>query len=97
MCENKNEQKKTTTNEELLDHLKEIEVTQGCILNSFNTIFWILYSHKDNLDLSGKEIDILEAGMIALTGATSHINDVSGIEEKVKKRKKKKLTAFWIC
>lgn len=78
----------------LLEHLKEIEVTQGCILNSFNMIFWILYNHKDNLDLSGKAVDILEAGMIALTGATSHINDVSGIEEKVNKKKEKEIDSI---
>ena len=37
MSENK-ETKQEVTNEQILEHLKEIEIAQGCIANGINTL-----------------------------------------------------------
>lgn len=84
MSENK-ETKQEVTNEQILEHLKEIEIAQGCIANGINTLFTVMSERKEQLKLSRVEAEIIEQGQIALCCLTDRMADISGMNEKVKK------------
>jgi hypothetical protein len=48
----KKENKQEVTNEKILEHLKEIEIAQGCIANGINTLFSVMSERKEQLKLS---------------------------------------------
>ena len=84
MSENK-ETKQEVTNEQILEHLKEIESAQGCIANAINTLFSVIGKRKEQLKLSSVEAEMIEYGQIALACLTDHMANISGMNEKVQK------------
>lgn len=59
MSENK-ETKQGVTNEQILEHLKEIEIAQGCIANGINALFCVIGERKEQLKLSMEEVEVIE-------------------------------------
>ena len=84
MSENK-ETKQEVTNEQILEHLKEIEIAQGCIANGINTLFSLISKRKEQLKLSMVEVEMIEYGKIALGCTTDNMANISGMNEKVQK------------
>lgn len=84
MSENK-ETKQEVTNEQILEHLKEIEIAQGCIANGINTLFGLISKRKEQLKLSSEEVETIRAGQIALACITERMADISGMNEKAQK------------
>lgn len=84
MSENK-ETKKEVTNEQILEHLKEIEMAQGCIANGINTLFSVMSERKEQLKLSKREMEMIEYGQIALACLTDRMADISGMNERGKR------------
>ena len=84
MSENK-ETKQEVTNEQILEHLKEIEIAQGCIANGINTLFSVMSKRKEQLKLSSDEVETIHSGQIAYVCLTERMNDISGMKEKAQK------------
>ena len=84
MSENK-ETKQEVTNEQILEHLKEIEIAQGTIANGINALFVIMSERKEQLKLGSEEVKIIHSGQIALACLTDRMADISGMNEKVQK------------
>lgn len=82
MSENK-ETKQEVTNEQILEHLKEIEIAQGCITNGINAMFVIMSKRKEQLKLNRVEVEMIESGKIALGCATDNMANISGMNERV--------------
>lgn len=61
---------KEVTNRMLLEHLKEIEIAQGCLANGINTLFSVMSERKEQLKLSRGEAEMIEHGQIALACLT---------------------------
>lgn len=78
----KKENKQEVTNEKILEHLKEIEIAQGCIANGINTLFSVMSKRKEQLKLSRGEAEMIEHGQIALACLTDHMADISGMNER---------------
>ena len=81
MSENK-ETKQEVTNEQILEHLKEIEIAQGCIANAINTLFSVIGERGVQLKLSSYEAGEIHSGQIALACLTDRMVDISGMNEK---------------
>lgn len=79
------ETKHEVTNEQILEHLKEIEIAQGCIANGINTLFSVMIKRKEQLKLSKSEDEMIGYGEIVLACITYHMSDISGMNEKVQK------------
>ena len=79
------ETKQEVTNEQILEHLKEIEIAQGCIANGINTLFSVMIKRKEQLKLSKSEDEMIGYGEIALACITDNMADISGMNEKVQK------------
>ena len=79
------ETKHEVTNEQILEHLKEIEIAQGCIANGINTLFSVMIKRKKQLKLSKSEDEMIGYGEIALACITDHMYDISGMNEKAQK------------
>lgn len=88
MSENK-ETKQEVTNEQILEHLKEIEIAQGCIANGINTLFSLIGERREQLKLSSDEVGEIRAGQIALAFLTESMANISGMNEKTKEEKVK--------
>ena len=86
MSENK-ETKQEVTNEQILEHLKEIEIAQGCIANGINTLFSLISERKEQLKLSSEEVETIHSGQVALCCLTDRMTDISGMNEEVQKIK----------
>ena len=84
MSENK-ETKQEVTNEQILEHLKEIEIAQGCIANGINALFYVIGERKEQLKLSSEEVETIHAGQIALGYTTDNMANISGMNERVQK------------
>lgn len=84
MSENK-ETKQETTNEQIMYHLKEIEIASGCIANGINTLFSVMKARKEQLKLSSEEVKTIHIVQIALTCLTDRMSDISGMNEEVQK------------
>lgn len=82
MSENK-ETKQEVTNEQILEHLKEIEIAQGCIANGINTLFSVMSKRKEQLKLSREEVEMIEYGKIALACLSECMADISGMNKRV--------------
>lgn len=65
MSENKGT-KQEVTNEQILEHLKKIEIAQGCIANSINALFYVIGERKEQLKLNRSEVELIESGKTAL-------------------------------
>ena len=86
MSENK-ETKQEVTNEQILEHLKEIEIAQGCIANEINTLFYVICERREQLKLSSDEVEEIRAGQIALCCTTNRMVNISGMNKKVQNTK----------
>lgn len=86
MSENK-ETKQEVTNEQILEHLKEIEIAQGCIANGINALFCVIGERKEQLKLNRVEVEMIESVKIALGCATDNMANISGMNEEVQKIK----------
>lgn len=86
MSENK-ETKQEVTNEQILEHLKEIEIAQGCIANSINALFYVIGERKEQLKLNMVEVEMIRHGQIVLGCATDNMANISGMNEEVQKIK----------
>ena len=84
MSENK-ETKQEVTNEQILEHLKEIEIAQGCIANGINALFYVIGERKEQLKLNRVEVEMIGSGKIALGCITDNMANISGMNEKVQK------------
>ena len=84
MSENK-ETKQEVTNEQILEHLKEIEIAQGCIANGINALFGLISERKEQLKLSSEEVETIHAGQIALAFLTESMANISGMNERTQK------------
>ena len=82
MSENR-ETKQEVTNEQILEHLKEIEIAQGCIANGINTLFYVIGERKEQLKLNREEVEMIKSGQIALGCITDRMADISGMNEKI--------------
>lgn len=82
MSENK-ETKHEVTNEQILEHLKEIEIAQGCIANGINALFYVIGERKEQLKLNRAEVKMIESGKIALDCTKDHMADISGMNERL--------------
>ena len=82
MSENK-ETKQEVTNEQILEHLKEIEIAQGCIANGINTLFYVIGERKEQLKLNRVEVEMIESGKTALGCTTDNMANISGMNERV--------------
>lgn len=89
MSENKEVNKKEVTNEQIMEHLKEIEIAQGCIANGINTLFSLIGERRGQLKLSSDEVGEIRAGRIALAFLTESMANISGMNEKIKEEKVK--------
>lgn len=72
-------------NRMLLEHLKEIEIAQGCIANGINTLFSVMSERNEQLKLSRGEAEMIEHGQIALACLTERMADISGMNERGKR------------
>lgn len=81
MSENK-ETKQEVTNEQILEHLKEIEIAQGCIANGINTLFSVMSERKEQLKLNSGEVEMIEHGQIAFACLTDRMANISGMNER---------------
>lgn len=82
------ETKHEVTNEQILEHLKEIEIAQGCIANGINTLFSVMIKRKEQLKLSKSEYEMIGYGEIVLACITNHMSDISGMNEKLNRCEK---------
>lgn len=89
MSENKENKKVTeeVTNEKLLEHLKEIEFAQSCILNGINMLFSIIDSKSELLKMNDKECRNLSLAIVSTASQTEHMMKISGVEKEMEERK----------
>ena len=78
------ETKREVTNEQIMYHLKEMEVAQGCLANGINTLFSVMSERKEQLRLSRDEAETIKHGNIALACLTDRMFDISGMNERGK-------------
>lgn len=88
VSEKEEKETKEVTNRMLLEHLKEIEIAQGCIANGINTLFSVMSERKEQLKLSSVEAETIRYGQIALGCLTERMADISGMNEELNRRKK---------
>ena len=88
VSEKEEKETKGVTNRMLLEHLKEIEIAQGCIANGINTLFSVMSERSEQLKLSRVEEEIIKHGQIALACLTDHMSDISGMNEELNRREK---------
>ena len=84
------ETKHEVTNEQILEHLKEIEIAQGCIANGINTLFSVIVERKEQLKLSKFGVEMIRHGEVALACLTNHMSDISGMNEKLNRCEKER-------
>lgn len=91
MTETNKREVKHVTNEEIMEHLKEIEIAQGCIANGINTLFSVIIERKEWLKLNECEAEMIRHGEIALACVTNKMADISGMNEEISRCKKERL------
>lgn len=84
------ETKHEVTNEQILEHLKEIEIAQGYIANGINTLFSVIIERKEQLKLDKREVEMIRHGEVALFCLTDHMADISGMNEKLNRCEKER-------
>lgn len=85
VSEKEEKETKEVTNEQILEHLKEIEIAQGCIASGINTLFSVMSERREQLKLSSGEVEIIECGQIALACLADRMADISGMNERGKR------------
>lgn len=84
------ETKHEVTNEQILEHLKEIEIAQGGIANGINILFSVIVERKEQLKLSKSKVEMIRHGEVALACLTDHMADISGMNEELNRREKER-------
>lgn len=79
--------KKATTNEELLDHLQEIEIAIACQVNAMSTLFCLLNAHADQIDLDAEEQSMITCGLSAITGCINVLAQKSDLERRAERER----------
>lgn len=87
VSEKEEKETKEVTNRMLLEHLKEIEIAQGCIANGINTLFNVMKARKEQLKLSSEEATVIQVKQLALRCLIDRMADISGMKEKVQNNK----------
>ena len=90
VSEKEEKETKEVTNRMLLEHLKEIEIAQGCIANGINTLFSVMSERKEQLKLSSVEAETIRYGEIALACLTERMADISGMNEELNRCEKER-------
>lgn len=90
VSEKEEKETKEVTNRMLLEHLKEIEIAQGCLANGINTLFSVMSERNEQLKLSRVEEEIIKHGQIALGCLTERMIDISGMNEELNRREKER-------
>lgn len=88
--EEQKEEEHVVTNEELLKHLKELEIAQSCVLNGINCLFNIIDSKSELLQFDDKQKRNLEMAMIVTACVTEDMIEVSGLKEESEKLREQK-------
>lgn len=92
MNENR-ETNEQVTNEELMEHLKEIEIALGATMNGFSTLYALILSKEerkldnDKTKLDNDEKKMLDMAIIAMQSVESNLMHISGFNGKVSTRK----------
>lgn len=81
VSEKEEKETKEVTNRMLLEHLKEIEISHGCLANGINTLFSVMSERKEQLKLSRLEAEMIEHGQISLDCLANHMFNISGMRE----------------
>lgn len=90
MNEEQEQDRIKVTNEELLKHLKELEIATGAIANGINTLFYIIDGRHKELQLDNEEKRMIASGMLAFVEITKRMNEVSGLKEESEKLREQK-------
>lgn len=77
------DKKKEVTNEQIMYHLKEMEVAQGCLANAFATLFSLIHARRKMLELDKSEERIIRSGLNALLMCTNNMSEISGLNERI--------------
>ena len=88
VTEEQKEEEHGVTNEELLKHLKEIEIAQSCVLNGINNLFSIINSKSELLQFDDEQKRRLEIAMIATVCMTEDMMEFSGMNKRIEKQKR---------
>lgn len=67
-----------------MEHLKEIEIAQGCLANAFATLFSLISARRKILELDKSEERAIRSGLNALLMCTNHMSEISGLNERTK-------------
>lgn len=94
VTEEQKEEEHGVTNEELLKHLKEIEKAQSCVLNGINSLFSIINSKSELLQLDDKQKGSLETAMIATMCMTKDMMEISGMNKRIEKNRNDEIKKF---
>lgn len=78
------DKKKEVTNEQLMYHLKEVEIAQGCLANASATLFSLIHARRKKLELDKSEERIIRSGLNALLMCTNNMSEISGLNERTK-------------
>ena len=78
------ETKREVTNEQIMYHLKEVEIAQSCLANAFATLFSLIRARKKLLELDKLEEGIICSGLNALLMCTDNMREISGLNERTK-------------
>lgn len=76
--------KREVTNEQIMYHLKKMEVAQGCLANAFATLFSLIYAKRKILELDKSEEIIVRSGLNALLICANNMYETSGLNERTK-------------
>lgn len=78
------ETKREVTNEQIMYHLKEVEIAQGCLANAFATLFSLIHARRKILELDKSEEIVVRSGLNALLMCTNNMSEISGLNERTK-------------
>ena len=92
MNENR-EAKEQVTNEELMEHLKEIEIALGATMNGFSTLFALILN-KDETKLNNEEKKLIDVAIVAMQSVEENLMHISGFSGKVSTRRVLTLEEF---
>lgn len=94
VTEEQKEEEHGVTNEELLKHLKEIEKAQVGVLNGINSLFIIINSKSELLQLDDKQKGSLKLAMIATIRMTEDMMEISGMNKRIEKNRNDEIKKF---
>lgn len=81
--------KKATTNEDLLDHLQEVEIAIACQVTAMSTLFHLLNAHTDQIGLDAEEQSLITCGLSAMTGCINTLVQKSDLVRRIEEKERK--------